>query len=449
MTTTTTETTSPAPTPSNTLTPRQHWHRIRPWCFSALFIVATLLVGAAITASTVSRSGHLLNPQSPAPNGAKALAEALQDHGVHLTQRDSLDDVLADIEANPNRTVLLHDRAALLDSDRIEQLLDAGANRVVAINPVGDRFEPITEYAWYSGSIAPEGDTLENDPYAAEHDYPAGEQCPLASKAPALGPGHASVFTVGENDPDAVGCYETGSGSLIVVAQHKTTELIMVGAYEQFTNDRIAVESNAAAAINILGANEELIWYVPGAPDVQVAATPTFNDYVPKWITPVMLLACCSALALMFWRGRRLGPLVAERLPVTVPASETVEGRARLYAKNRSQLHALDAIRIGTLGRLAGLLGLERNASAAVIADAVTRVAQVPRDHAHRVLVTAEPTSDAELVDLANACAEIERRTRTALGYTETGRRIQTPDDPTAMTPTYAVRDADPGDNQL
>ncbi len=48
---------------------------------------------------------------------------------------------------------------------------------------------------------------------------------------------------------------------------------------------------------------------------------------------------CCSApgIAAAFWRGRRFGPLVVENLPVTVRASETMLGRARLYEKSRAQ----------------------------------------------------------------------------------------------------------------
>ena len=53
---------------------------------------------------------------------------------------------------------------------------------------------------------------------------------------------------------------------------------------------------------------------------------------------PVIVLLLTAGLAAAIWRGRRFGPLVPERLPVTVRAAETTEGRARLYA------HARDAV---------------------------------------------------------------------------------------------------------
>jgi hypothetical protein len=46
----------------------------------------------------------------------------------------------------------------------------------------------------------------------------------------------------------------------------------------------------------------------------------------------------------------------------------------------------------------------------------------VPREHAFRVLLGANPGSDAELVELANACAELETRVRAATGRDRSNR---------------------------
>ena len=70
-------------------------------------------------------------------------------------------------------------------------------------------------------------------------------------------------------------------------------------------------------------------------------------------------------LLVALWKGRRIGPLVAERLPVVVRASETVEGRGRLYRSRRARDRAADALRTATLQRLLPRLGLGANAAAA------------------------------------------------------------------------------------
>ena len=58
------------------------------------------------------------------------------------------------------------------------------------------------------------------------------------------------------------------------------------------------------------------------------------------------------------WRARRLGPLVTERLPVAIRASETTEGRARLYRKANARDRAAAALRSATRTRLAPLIGV-------------------------------------------------------------------------------------------
>src|SRR5690606_10163416 len=112
-----------------------------------------------------------------------------------------------------------------------------------------------------------------------------------------------------------------------------------------------------------------------------------------------LLLVAGAAAAI--WRGRRFGPLVAERLPVTVRASETTEGRARLYAQSRDAVHAADQLRLGALARIGQLMGLGPAASATDIADAAAARAGVDRGSARRLLLDDIPAGDADLVALS------------------------------------------------
>ncbi len=60
----------------------------------------------------------------------------------------------------------------------------------------------------------------------------------------------------------------------------------------------------------------------------------------------------------MLWRGRRLGPLATEPLPVVVKAIETTRSRGRLYRKSGDRAHAADALRSATRARAATRLRL-------------------------------------------------------------------------------------------
>ena len=54
------------------------------------------------------------------------------------------------------------------------------------------------------------------------------------------------------------------------------------------------------------------------------------------------------------WRGRRLGPIMTEPLPVTVRAAETVEGHGRLYHRLNARDRAANALRAGSSAGSAG-----------------------------------------------------------------------------------------------
>ncbi|MFP3821739.1 hypothetical protein SB658_23880, partial [Bacillus sp. SIMBA_008] len=89
-----------------------------------------------------------------------------------------------------------------------------------------------------------------------------------------------------------------------------------------------------------------------GDTDIEGQSPDTLGSLTPPWVTPVILLLLAAGVAAAIWRGQRFGPLVAETLPVTVRASETMHGRARLTAKAGDAPHAGQALRDGAQRRL-------------------------------------------------------------------------------------------------
>ena len=104
--------------------------------------------------------------------------------------------------------------------------------------------------------------------------------------------------------------------------------------------------------MNLAGTHPRMIWYAPqqreGASDAGVAP----SDLIPPWVRWVTIQLCLAIALLAMWPVIRLGPLVAERLPVVVRASETVEGRGRLYRSRRASDCPADALRTATLQRM-------------------------------------------------------------------------------------------------
>ena len=173
-------------------------------------------------------------------------------------------------------------------------------------------------------------------------------------------------------------------------------------------NQHLAEGDNAGRAIRLFGGTRVLLWYTPTLADAHVAAPKTIADLTPPWVTPLIMLAALVAAAAALWRGRRFGPLVVEDLPVVVRASETLEGRARLYQRSDTRLHALDALRMGAVARLAARLGLGPSAHVTDVCAAVAAAGALDPAEVRNVLLDAEPRGDAELMELARRIAAVE-----------------------------------------
>jgi hypothetical protein len=113
-------------------------------------------------------------------------------------------------------------------------------------------------------------------------------------------------------------------------------------------------------------------------------------------------------LIVALWRGRRLGPVVVEPLPVVVRSAELVEGHGRLYERGRAGAEVAAALREGARTRLAARFGLPSTATSAQVAYAVELHSHIsaaalvpPRDEPPPTVVT--------LVALAAELDELER----------------------------------------
>ncbi|MFC9063080.1 DUF4350 domain-containing protein, partial [Streptomyces sp. NPDC057074] len=114
------------------------------------------------------------------------------------------------------------------------------------------------------------------------------------------------------------------------------------------------------------------------------------------------------------WRARRLGPLVPERLPVAIRASETVEGRARLYRKANARDRAAAALRSATRTRLAPLVGVPVSQAHAPesLLPALSAHLHGDGQSLHALLFGPPPGDDTALIALADQLDALESEVR-------------------------------------
>jgi hypothetical protein len=364
------------------------------WVGAGLFALLLALVSLAIAGS--GAPGAYLSPENAAPPGGRAVAQVLETQGVDVRFTEQLSDTLDAVDSANSVTVLLVDEG-FLDSDQRARLAESGAD-LVLVNPAQDELD----------ELAPAVDLGETPSGVLVDDcgLPAVDRAGEVSRA-------TDGYSV-EDSADAVACLEGADGSFSLVQLEEDDRVVTVlGAGDAITNEFVIEQGNAALALNLLGRTEVLVWYLPGLDDV--AAPPPLGELSPDWVTPSVLLLAATALAGAFWRGRRLGPLVVENLPVVVRASETMEGRARLYQRSSARRRALDALRVGTVSRLASALRLGRAASVDDVAWAVADRTGRDSEQVRQLLLDADPATDAELVRLSDELLVLERDLRAAL----------------------------------
>jgi hypothetical protein len=361
-----------------------------------LGVIAFVAVVVVIVLGTAGSQagGTRLDPGNAAPPGTRAVAEVLRQQGVTVTATSTLVETRGAVRDPGSTTLLVYDPGLYLTDEQLQSVVGI-AETVVIADASFDELRAIAPELALAGYA---GGTLE-----ADCDLPAARK---AGTVTSDGDGYRLV-----DDADgAITCFGSGDGvHALVQLERGGTRLVVLGATSALTNQHVVEEGNAALALNLLGENPDLVWYLPTIDDVQSDAPADLGSLSPAWLTPALTLLVLTFVVGAVWRGRRFGPLVVENLPVTVRASETMLGRARLYQKSSARLRALDALRIGSLQRLAVLCGLPRTAS---VDDVVASVAGATGEQVtaiRRLLVDAVLASDAELVVLSDELLELER----------------------------------------
>lgn len=370
--------------------------RARRWWIVIGVAVALIGVVGAWLGSSRWAPYESLDPDGRGMYGTRALAEILRDGGVDvIVSRDRAEALRLLTESD--RATLVTAGSSAISDETFKGLFDA-AHDIVLIDP----FAPL-DLALSGASLAP---------YTASELVDPQCSLPEAERSGAIEPGRTFEAPAG-----ATACYPLGDGfGLLVGERTGGGTAAILDASPLFANEFLANEGNAALALNLMGRNETLVWYVPSLLDSDIATPPrTLGDLTPGWVTPSIVLLALAALAAAFWRGRRFGPLVHERLPVTARAAETMEGRSRLYARGRDHVHAADALRIGAIGRLAALLGLGPAADAYAIADAAADLVGAPRGTVRALLVDELPASDAHLLSISDRVRDLEAAVRAAV----------------------------------
>jgi hypothetical protein len=325
-----------------------------------------------------------LDPGNPDGGGAQAVARVLAHQGVEVDvvrSAAALDRAAADAST----TVVVTSADQLGRSTTQRLLHDQGRADLVVVAPPPQLI----------GELGLTSYPLRTSPAGA-----------VASGCAAYAGLH---LRVGQADAYRThGCFRGTDGVLLA---RPRPGLTLLGAPALLTNDQILDADNAAVALRLLGGRQRLVWYVPSLDDLAGADSVSVTSLLPGWLQPGLALLLVTAIALVAWRARRLGPLAREPLPVSVRAVETTRNLGRLYRRSGDRRHAAAALRAASRASLAARLHLPRHADPALVVSAVA-------DHTGRTVDDVStllrpdappPAHDRDLTDLAQRLAELDR----------------------------------------
>lgn len=395
---------------------RQVWRAARGPVLVGLGLL--LIAVISVLARPTSPIGKL-DPAAANDSGSRALAQLLGQRGVSIERTTTV--------VATRRAV---DPGELLVVTRPE-LLSQGATRALAKLP-GDRLL-IAPGAATVRALAPEVSV-------AGHAR-AGVRGPACGLREATRAGNAAtggqLFRV--NRTSRAGsrvwrCYPAGGHPSLVRVASGARTVTVVGAGRAFTNQHLDERGNAALAMNLVGDASSVVWL---SPDPAAMATGGRGNgdgggpggpgspggpggsggtsafaLLPEPVLPAAAQVGVAVALLALWRMRRLGPVVAERLPVRVRAAETLEGRARLYRSRRARNRAAQALRKGSLRRVAPRAGVAADGEPHAVAEAVSARTGWTASDVGDVLYGSVPGDDAALVRLADDLSALETEVR-------------------------------------
>jgi hypothetical protein len=366
----------------------QRWRSAR-WVLLALVVIVG--VATLSTVLTAPRPGGPMDPESTSPEGARALVTILRERGVDVVAADDI--AAVERAARPDTLILVAQTFYLYDDDLLRRLAALPGDRLL-VEPVSRTREVLAPQIRLSGATT----FGENKPDCDMRE---------ATRAGEVQFGLSDAYEAAGDVP-VTRCY----GGALVRFTDNGREVTVVSTGGFMTNSGLLKEGNAALAMNLAGSHQRVIWYAPqhSESNGESGGGATLFDLMPDQVMWIFLQLCLGVALLAVWKGRRIGPLVAEQLPVVVRASETVEGRGRLYRSRRARDRAAEALRTATLQRMLPRLGLGHDAEPTAVAQAVAeRCGLDPQTVAH-TLFGRPPANDPDLVNLAHELDNIERQ---------------------------------------
>ncbi|MEP6462866.1 MAG: DUF4350 domain-containing protein [Frankiaceae bacterium] len=371
------------------------WRRFQ---WPLLLGAGVLLVAVLGVLTEAGGNARTLDPDGVSARGSRALATLLRDRGVAVERVATVDAAVATSGLSGPTTIFVP-FPTQFPAGEIRRLA-VGSTQLVLLAP--DR----TTLA----AVAPEITPARSGPVRSRRPACDAAAALLAGSVELGGSTYSVAAALGRT----LGCYPAGGGVSLVIGAG-AGQVNVIGTERPFTNEALGNDGNAALALSLLGTSRRVVWLLarPAETASGTNGQRGLLDLLPDRLLLALLQAAVAVLLFALWRGRRLGGVIAEELPVLVRGTETTEGRARLYRASSARGAAATALRTGTQRRLATRVGLPPDPTPEALVDAVGTRTGRSAATLRELLYGPEPSDPAALVrlanDLDNLAAEVQQ----------------------------------------
>jgi hypothetical protein len=384
--------------------------------------IGGLLLLAGIVAVLVltgrQSTGTPFDVSSSAPDGYRALAILLRQRGADVASTSA-----ADVEDEPPAAgqVLVVAEPDLLtepERDAVQAAARAGAVVVLGRSPDDGSVDEM-----FSDWFGVDPRSLADTPAVPS----AQGDCDIDRLA-GLGPidtAFADPQSLSGAGAEARRCYGDLSGAYVIEERVGAGSVITLGSPYMWSNARLqpAKEDggepldNAVLALRLLGPTADgattgtSITFVDAVPTAGVAPDGTRSpmDLLPTGVKLALVQLVAAFVIYAWWRGRRLGPVVVERMPVEIAGSELVVAVGDLLRRKGTPQRAAEVLRADARRELSVRLGVPQGAPPAALVQVVAQRSGRDPDALSAALLDGPVDSAEALVRLADALSDIRQ----------------------------------------
>lgn len=389
------------------------------WIGAVLVVVAVVVV---VVAGSRGSDQVPFDVGSSAPDGYKALAMLLRDRGARIdsTTPASL------VESGSTAAVVVVADPDLLSAAEHRALMDRAASGALVVLGAPRRID---------ASMNAQADSsagFGSVPARVLADTPARPSaqgsCDIARLGGlgAIDTAFAEPIEAAAIPGDARRCYGDIRGAFVAESPHGAGSVVTLASPYLWSNARLQPSKedggepldNAAMALRLLGPSVNAgnvdgvdIDFVDAVATGGVAPDGSQSplELMPTGVKLALAQLVAAFVLYAWWRGRRLAPVVTEKMPVEIAGSELIVAVGDLLRRRGTPQRAADVLRSDARRELCRRLGVPLDAPPSALVAVVAARCDLDPEHVATVLSDG-PIGDSEaLVRLADALSDIRQ----------------------------------------